>query len=249
MRPKRSDLGHQRGEGLALLPGIRTGARFGPYDLLRADALAWGDERRISLEQIDPLTLAAYVEELGLELAAPSGKLNLAAIRMLFDHLTAPQVLKLNPGRSGRGPPNRVVEGVTLAFDVRQARTSLDSINTHTPIGLHDLALGASLGRGGRSAIWHRKAASFPVSAAPKRRGAACGELDFMDPWYPIQVKPKNKVGRPGIDSFEAVMTRFGRARGNLVNSPLVTAVRWEQPHVLRCPDAGRARCQSGCDS
>lgn len=57
----------------------------------------------------------------------------------------------------------------------------------------------------------------FPVSAAPKKRGAAFGELDFMDPWYPIQVKQKDKVGRPDIDSFEAVMTREDRAKGFFV--------------------------------
>jgi len=48
----------------------------------------------------------------------------------------------------------------------------------------------------------------FPVSAAPAKRGAPTGELDFMDVWYPIQVKQKNRVARPDIDSFEAVMTR-----------------------------------------
>jgi len=26
-----------------------------------------------------------------------------------------------------------------------------------------------------------------------------------MDIWYPIQVKQKDKVGRPDVDSFEAV--------------------------------------------
>lgn len=57
----------------------------------------------------------------------------------------------------------------------------------------------------------------FPVSAAPKKRGAASGELDFMDQWYPIQVKQKDKVGRPDIDSFEAVMTREDRAKGFFV--------------------------------
>ena len=30
------------------------------------------------------------------------------------------------------------------------------------------------------------------------------GHLDFMDEWYPVQVKQKDKVGRPDIDSFEA---------------------------------------------
>ncbi len=57
----------------------------------------------------------------------------------------------------------------------------------------------------------------FPVSAAPKKRGAASGELDFMDQWYPIQVKQKDKVGRPDIDSFEAVMTREDRTKGFFV--------------------------------
>ena len=35
-----------------------------------------------------------------------------------------------------------------------------------------------------------------------------------MDVWYPIQVKQKDKVGRPDIDSFEAVMTREERTKG-----------------------------------
>ena len=48
----------------------------------------------------------------------------------------------------------------------------------------------------------------FPVSATPKKRGAASGELEFMDHWYAIQGKQKDRVGRPGVDSFEAVVTR-----------------------------------------
>jgi site-specific DNA-methyltransferase (adenine-specific) len=51
----------------------------------------------------------------------------------------------------------------------------------------------------------------YPVSAIPKKKA---GELDFMDAWYPIQVKQKDKAGRPDIDSFEAVMTREDRTKG-----------------------------------
>ncbi|MCK4624173.1 MAG: site-specific DNA-methyltransferase, partial [Phycisphaerae bacterium] len=36
----------------------------------------------------------------------------------------------------------------------------------------------------------------YPVSAMPAKTGAAAGELDFMDVWYPIQVK-QHKAGRP----------------------------------------------------
>jgi hypothetical protein len=68
----------------------------------------------------------------------------------------------------------------------------------------------------------------YPVHAVPARargasasgRSVAAGEtptLPFMDVWYPIQVKQKEKVGRPDIDSFEAVMTREDRTKGFFV--------------------------------
>jgi site-specific DNA-methyltransferase (adenine-specific) len=57
----------------------------------------------------------------------------------------------------------------------------------------------------------------YPVSATPERKGVKEGFLDFMDIWYPIQVKQKDKVGRPDIDSFEAVMTRNDRTKGFFV--------------------------------
>ncbi len=58
----------------------------------------------------------------------------------------------------------------------------------------------------------------YPVSAMPKKSGAGAGELQFMDVWYPIQVKQKDKLGRPDVDSFEAVMTRHDRTKGFLVS-------------------------------
>ncbi len=54
----------------------------------------------------------------------------------------------------------------------------------------------------------------YPVSATPKKSE---GQLDFMDVWYPIQVKQKDKVGRPDIDAFEAVMMREDRTKGFFV--------------------------------
>lgn len=58
----------------------------------------------------------------------------------------------------------------------------------------------------------------FPVSAMPDRRGAYTGELDFMDLWYPIQVKQQDKVGRPDIDKFEAALVREERQKGFFVS-------------------------------
>ncbi len=54
----------------------------------------------------------------------------------------------------------------------------------------------------------------YPVSATPKKRE---GELAFMDVWYPIQVKQKDKAGRPDIDAFEAAMMREDRQKGFFV--------------------------------
>jgi DNA modification methylase len=58
----------------------------------------------------------------------------------------------------------------------------------------------------------------FPVSAVPKNGGKKTGEFDFMDVWYPIQVKQKDKAGRPDIDAFEAVLTREERTKGFFVS-------------------------------
>lgn len=57
----------------------------------------------------------------------------------------------------------------------------------------------------------------YPVSSMPAKSGKAAGELDFMDTWYPIQVKQMDKVGRPDIDSFEAVLMRENRPKGFFV--------------------------------
>jgi len=55
----------------------------------------------------------------------------------------------------------------------------------------------------------------YPVSALPGKAGP--DQLEFMDVWYPIQVKQKDKVGRPDIDQFEAVMMREKRLIGFFV--------------------------------
>ena len=57
----------------------------------------------------------------------------------------------------------------------------------------------------------------YPLSAVPHESGKAAGELDFMDDWYPIQVKQQDKVGRPDVDMFEAAMIRAKRKKGFFV--------------------------------
>jgi DNA modification methylase len=56
----------------------------------------------------------------------------------------------------------------------------------------------------------------FPVSSVPAKRGAG-DRFAFMDDWFPVQVKQKEKAGRPDIDSFEAMMIREDRPIGYFV--------------------------------
>ena len=57
----------------------------------------------------------------------------------------------------------------------------------------------------------------YPVGAAPSQPKGGQTELGFMDEWYPVQVKQKDKVGRPDIDAFETAMLRANRKKGFFV--------------------------------
>jgi DNA modification methylase len=63
----------------------------------------------------------------------------------------------------------------------------------------------------------------YPVAAAPVKKKMAKAQLEFMDTWYPVQVKQKDKVGRPDIDAFEAMMMRTDRAKGFYVSFDYTT--------------------------
>lgn len=101
----------------------------------------WCDEKPLTLQQLQPFLVAAYVEDLGRELAAPSVKQHLAAIRMLFDWLVIGQVMPMNPAASVRGPKHVVKRGKTPVLSADDARKLLDSIDTATVVGLRDRAV------------------------------------------------------------------------------------------------------------
>jgi site-specific DNA-methyltransferase (adenine-specific) len=56
----------------------------------------------------------------------------------------------------------------------------------------------------------------YPVGVTPRETGA--GELALEESWYPIQVKQKDKAGRPDIDAFETAMRRAARTKGFFVS-------------------------------
>jgi site-specific recombinase XerD len=110
------------------------------YARAAADFSAWCELHGISdVRQVQPVHVAAYIE--GLQIAAPSVKQRLAALRMLFDWLVVGQVMPMNPAGSVRGPRHSVKKGKTPVLSAEEARTLLDSIDTSTTIGLRDRAL------------------------------------------------------------------------------------------------------------
>src|SRR3954447_3693850 len=116
-----------------------------------AQFLRWADDRRLTLRAIEPIAVAAYVQELKARLATPSVKQHLAAIRMLFDWLVTGQVVPTNPAASVKAPKHVVRKGKTPVLSAQDARTLLDSITIEGDpsddpaepllIGLRDRAL------------------------------------------------------------------------------------------------------------
>ncbi len=90
---------------------------------------------------MQPLHVAAYIEQLGRERSAPTVKQRLAAIRHLFDWLVTGQVIPENPASSVRGPSYSVKRGKTPVLDRVEVRALLDSIDVTKPVGLRDRAL------------------------------------------------------------------------------------------------------------
>lgn len=112
------------------------------YARAATEFAAWCEEADLTeLADIEPVHVAAYVETLGKQLAAPSVKLHLAAIRMLFDWLVVGQVLATNPASAVRGPKYSVKKGKTPVLTADEARALLDSIDISTPVGRRDRAL------------------------------------------------------------------------------------------------------------
>ena len=79
----------------------------------------------------------------------------------------------------------------------------------------------------------------YPVSAMPGSASHENGEMDFMDEWYPIQVKQTDKVGRPDIDAFETAMQRAERKLGYFVGFEFSRDALFE---------IDRFRRQTGCE-
>jgi integrase/recombinase XerD len=105
--------------------------------------LAWVDERNLELTRIAPGDVGEYLQH--LELAIPTKKLHLAALRRFFDRLVNRHVCIINPAATVKAERHSVVEGKTPDIGPPQARALLKSIAVADPVGLRDRAVLAVL--------------------------------------------------------------------------------------------------------
>jgi integrase/recombinase XerD len=130
---------HGFGPGSATISNKNTRAAY--YRAV-CHFFAWLEQHGIAeLADIEPLHVAADIEQLQSAMAKPTVKQHLAAIRMLFDWLVVGQVLATNPAHAVRGPKHVVKRGKTPVLTADQARRLIDSIDVSTLVGLRDRAL------------------------------------------------------------------------------------------------------------
>jgi len=107
------------------------------------DFFDWCQARGLTLERIEPVAVAAYIEQ--HPGSAPTVKQHLAAVRMLFDWLVIGQIVRFNPATSVRGPKHVVKKGKTPVLTAAEARELLEGIDTSHVVGLRDRALIAAM--------------------------------------------------------------------------------------------------------
>lgn len=99
----------------------------------------WCQERRIFLEAVSPIVLAAYREQ--HPGSPPTVKQHFSALRMLFAWFVEKGIVDRNPVREVKTPKFSRVEGKTPAFSVEDMQALFESFDTESVIGLRDRAL------------------------------------------------------------------------------------------------------------
>jgi site-specific recombinase XerD len=108
--------------------------------------LFWCRECGVKLHEVTSFLIGDYLEHAltdkdGHQLAPPSKKQHLAALRHFFDNQQMYHSILINPALSVRGPKYSAHEGKTPAFGDRQVKALLKSIDVGDIVGLRDKTL------------------------------------------------------------------------------------------------------------
>jgi integrase/recombinase XerD len=183
---------------------------------------SWCEGRGFTLERLEPVVVAAYIEELQRHISAPSVKQHLAGIRMLMDYLVTGGRLTFNPAAAVRGPKHVVKVGKTPVLSARECRALFDSIDTSTPLGLRDRALLALM------------AYSFARVGAAVRMQVRDYYTQGKRAWFRLHEKGGKYHQVPAHHSAVAYMDAYLAATGieNAARTPLFRAVSWRTGHL-----------------
>ena len=103
---------------------------------------AWCRQRGLEeFTRVEPIHVAAWVQDSGRVRSRPTVKQHLAAVRMLFDWMILGQFLPVNPAASVRGPKHTVKRGKTPVLSSEEMGEFLGSLPSDTVLGLRDRAL------------------------------------------------------------------------------------------------------------
>src|SRR5947209_14002361 len=114
-------------------PNIRNPHTRRAYYRAAEEFLAWCADAGVpSIAAVQPVQVATWIEASTRELAAPSVKQRLAALRHLFDWLVNGRVVPVNPAHTVRGPRHVVTSGQTPVLDTAEARALLERLDVAT---------------------------------------------------------------------------------------------------------------------
>jgi site-specific recombinase XerD len=125
----------------ARIPNANTRKAYGSAV---ARFCAWCSANGVRLRELDPTTIAAYLENLKASVSVASVKLHASGLRHWLDYLTEKGVLSHNPALSVRTPRLVVDEGKTPVLERVEARAlfaSLDAVEAPDILALRDRAL------------------------------------------------------------------------------------------------------------
>jgi len=133
---------------------------------------------------------------------------------------TACRVMAKRLGKDCNLPENETLWKIGRGFVVRDLPWTEDRLRKIPPFEFENWAVIALGGIPNKTQVGDMgiDGRIFPAGAAPTKRGKATGHLDFMDDWYPVQVRQRDRVGRPDVDGFEAMMAREDRKKGFFVS-------------------------------
>ena len=99
----------------------------------------WCQARAVELVKVTPGHVGRYLD--ALDVAVPTRKVHLAALRRFFDELVMRHVIILNPALSVRSERYQAVEGKTPEIAIEHARRLLKGLEVTHSVGLRDRAI------------------------------------------------------------------------------------------------------------